>query len=124
MHRHFLTLAALSAFLAVGFGAFGAHGLKHLLTDTQMAVYKTAVEYHFWHALGLGLVGLLAERHPASGPLRWSGWLMFGGIVVFSGSLYALCLTGTTWLGMMTPFGGTAFLAAWLCFAVAAWRLE
>lgn len=124
MHRHFLTLAALSAFFAVGLGAFGAHGLKHLLTDTQMAVYKTAVEYHFWHALGLGLVGLLAERHPASGPLRWSGWLMFGGIVVFSGSLYALCLTGATWLGMMTPFGGTAFLAAWLCFAVAAWRLK
>lgn len=122
MHRHFLFLAALSACLAVGFGAFGAHGLKHFLTDAQMAVYKTAVEYHIWHALGLGLIGLLAERRPAARLLGWAGWLMFGGIVVFSGSLYLLCLTGATWLGMITPFGGTAFMAAWLTLAVAVWR--
>lgn len=119
MHRRFIFLAAVSASLAVAFGAFGAHGLKPLLTETQMAVYKTAVEYHMWHALGLGLVGLIAERRkPKSRWLGWAGWLMFGGIVLFSGSLYLLCLTGATWLGMITPFGGAAFIGAWICLAV------
>jgi uncharacterized membrane protein YgdD (TMEM256/DUF423 family) len=123
MHRHFLFIAAVAAFLAVGLGAFGAHGLRSLLTEAQMAIYRTGVEYHMWHALGLGLIGVLAERFPGQRLLAWAGWMMLGGILLFSGSLYLLCLTGATWLGMITPFGGTAFLAAWLLLAGAALRL-
>lgn len=75
-----------------------------------------------WHALGLGLVGVLPRQNPASRLLVWSGWLMFGGIVVFSGSLYVLSLTGVAWLGMITPIGGLAFICAWLLLAIAAWK--
>ncbi len=123
MYRRFLMIAALSAFTAVGFGAFGAHGLKARLDEHMLAVYQTGVQYHFWHALGLGLIATLARFHPASTLLRWAGILMFGGILVFSGSLYALAMSGVAWLGAITPFGGTAFLAAWLLVAVFAFRL-
>lgn len=124
MSRTFLILAALAAFLAVAFGAFGAHGLKGQLDETAMAVYRTAVDYHMWHALGLGLVGLLLDRYPAASLLRWAGWLMSGGILLFSGSLYALSLLGLRWLGMITPLGGLSFMAAWGLVALALWRLD
>ncbi|MBS1214877.1 MAG: hypothetical protein H6R26_3494 [Proteobacteria bacterium] len=124
MYKRFLMLAALSAFTAVGFGAFGAHGLKARLDEHMMAVYQTGVQYHFWHALGLGLIATLVRFHPASALLRWAGMLMFAGILVFSGSLYVLAISGIGWLGAITPFGGTAFLAAWLLVAMFAAKLD
>jgi uncharacterized membrane protein YgdD (TMEM256/DUF423 family) len=122
MSRLFLTLGAFNAFLAVGLGAFGAHGLKGRLSEHLLEVYHTGVEYHMYHALGLALVGAVAHWLPDSVALRWSGWAMLTGILLFSGSLYALSLTGIRGLGAITPLGGTAFLAAWLLLAVAAYR--
>lgn len=120
--RLFLTCAALAGALAVMLGAFGAHALKARLTPDMLAIYQTAVQYHFWHALALGLIGLLALHLPASVALRAAGWLMVTGLVVFSGSLYALALTGIRLLGAVTPFGGLAFIAGWLTLAWAVWR--
>lgn len=113
MSRIFLSLGALNAFLCVGLGAFGAHGLKKTLAADMLAVYQTGVQYHFYHALGLLVIGLLLLHFPGSRPITWSGWLMLAGIVLFSASLYALALTGMRGLGMITPFGGVAFLSAW-----------
>ena len=110
------------AFFAVALGAFGAHALKGRLSAEMLAVWHTGVEYHFFHALGLLAVGLLATQLPESALLKWSGWLMLAGIAAFSGSLYALALTGERWLGAITPFGGVAFLAAWALFVTAAVR--
>ncbi len=111
--RTLLVLAALAALLGVAFGAFGAHGLKGRLGETELAIYRTAVDYHLWHALGLGLIGLLVDRFPGSPYLHRAGWVMFAGILIFSGSLYALSLTGLRWLGMITPVGGVCFMIAW-----------
>lgn len=113
MSRIFLSLGALNAFLCVGLGAFGAHGLKKTLAADMLAVYQTGVQYHFYHALGLLVIGLLLLHFPRSKLIAWSGWLMMMGIVLFSASLYALSLTGMRGLGMITPFGGVAFLSAW-----------
>jgi len=118
MTHRFVQWAAFFAFLAVALGAFGAHGLKGHLSENDLSVYKTAVEYQMWHALGLGFIGLLQERLPQSKILNWSGWLMFFGILIFSGSLYALTLTGIRSFGMLTPFGGLSFLIAWLLVAL------
>jgi uncharacterized membrane protein YgdD (TMEM256/DUF423 family) len=115
----FLVVGAIAALLAVAFGAFGAHALKARIAPELMPVYRTGVEYHFYHALGLMLVGLAAFHLPESAYLRSAGWTMLAGIVLFSGSLYLLALTGLTWLGAITPFGGTAFIAAWALFATA-----
>lgn len=108
-----MVMAALTAMLAVAFGAFGAHGLKGRLGEAELAIYRTAVDYHQWHALGLGLIGILVDRYPGSRQLRWAGWIMFAGILIFSGSLYALSLSGMRWLGMITPLGGLCFMIAW-----------
>ncbi|MHB8668455.1 MAG: DUF423 domain-containing protein [Burkholderiales bacterium] len=115
----FLVAGCLAALLAVVFGAFGAHALKGRIAPELMPVYRTGVEYHFYHALGLILVGLAALHLPESAWLRGAGWAMLAGIVLFSGSLYLLALTGERWLGAITPFGGTAFIAAWALFAAA-----
>ena len=120
--RVFLAAGGLAALAAVALGAFGAHALKGRLSPEMLAVWHTAVEYHLFHALGLLAVGLLAAQLPASAPLKWSGWLMLAGIVLFSGSLYALALTGVRWLGAVTPAGGTAFLAAWALLVIAILR--
>ena len=117
--RLFLAIGAIAMFAAVGLGAFGAHALKEQLTPELLAVYRTGVEYHFYHALGLLAVGVVALRLPESKWLRASGWLMTAGILVFSGSLYALAFTGVRALGAITPFGGVAFLLAWVLFALA-----
>ena len=122
MHKRFLLASALAAFLAVALGAFAAHGLRGRLDEHLMEVFQTGVRYHFFHALGLGLIALLAKQYPGSKSLCWAGGLMVAGIVVFSGSLYLLALSRLSWLGMVTPFGGLAFLAAWLLLAVFAWR--
>jgi uncharacterized membrane protein YgdD (TMEM256/DUF423 family) len=117
--RLFLLLGGLAALLAVALGAFGAHGLKARIAPELLSVYKTGVEYHFYHALGLILVGLAAWRLPESVHLKAAGWAMLAGIVLFSGSLYLLSLTGLALLGAIAPFGGIAFLSAWALLAAA-----
>jgi len=122
--RWFLLLGAANAALAVLAGAFGAHGLNDSLPDNLMHAFNTGVTYHFWHALGLLVVGLTLERRRSSRLFRISGWLMLAGIVLFCGSLYALALSGIRVLGVITPFGGMAFIVAWCVYAVAAGRLS
>ncbi len=109
---------SLNAFLSVALGAFGAHGLKERLSADLLQTWETAVHYHQIHALGLILIGALIQWMPNSSLLNWAGALLFAGIVFFSGSLYVLCLTGVRSLGIITPFGGLAFLAGWLVLAV------
>jgi uncharacterized membrane protein YgdD (TMEM256/DUF423 family) len=104
--------------LGVAFGAFGAHIVEGMLTPDRFDVYQTAVQYHFYHALGLILIGALSQHLDATKWLRWSSWLITAGVVIFSGSLYLLTLTDTGWLGAITPIGGAAFIAGWLCLAV------
>jgi uncharacterized membrane protein YgdD (TMEM256/DUF423 family) len=118
----FLILGGINAALVVMLGAFGAHGLKAKLTAEMLAVYQTGVHYHLFHALGLLAVGLVATQIADSVWLKWSGWLMLAGIILFSGSLYVLSVSGMRWLGMVTPFGGAAFIAAWIVFVIAVAR--
>jgi uncharacterized membrane protein YgdD (TMEM256/DUF423 family) len=118
MRNNFLFLSALCALSGVGLGAFGAHGLKHILTPEMLEVYKTGVTYQMWHALGLGLIAVFKQQAPNEKLLCWAGWLMFAGILLFSGSLYLLAILNLKWLGMVTPLGGVAFLAAWLLVAL------
>lgn len=120
--RALLVFGALSAALAVILGAVGAHALKGRVDAQMLGVWHTAVEYHFYHSLGLLAVGVLVAHFPASAGLRLAGWLMAAGIVLFCGSLYLLVLTGTRWLGVVTPLGGTSFIVAWLVAAWGAWR--
>lgn len=115
----FLILGGINAALVVLFGAFGAHGLKTKLTADMLAVYQTGVHYHLFHALGLLAVGLVATQIADSVWLKWSGWLMLAGIILFSGSLYVLSVSGLRGLGMVTPFGGVAFIASWIVFVIA-----
>lgn len=121
--RQLTILAALNLMVAVGAGAFGAHGLKRMLTPELLAVWQTGVMYHLIHALGLFIIALLGARF-GSPLLSAAGIVMFVGIVLFSGSLYVLSLTGVHWLGAVTPIGGTAFLAAWAMVALAAYRAQ
>jgi uncharacterized membrane protein YgdD (TMEM256/DUF423 family) len=120
--RFCLLVAAIALAAAVIFGAFGAHALKGRLTSDLFAIYETAVQYHFWHALGLLAVALLMLHFPEASLLAWTAWLLIIGLIVFSGSLYALAFTGQRWLGAVTPIGGVAFIAAWLTLAWFAWR--
>jgi uncharacterized membrane protein YgdD (TMEM256/DUF423 family) len=115
----FLILGGINAALVVLLGAFGAHALKARLSVDILAVYQTGVHYHLFHALGLLAVGLVATQISDSAYLRWSGWLMLVGIILFSGSLYVLSVSGLRWLGMVTPFGGMLFIAAWILFVIA-----
>lgn len=116
-----LILGAVNALLCVVLGAFGAHALRTRLPEDLLAAWQTGVQYHFYHALGLLLIGLLALHWPQSGLIRASGWIMLAGIVLFSGSLYLMGLTNLRWLGMITPFGGFALIGAWalLCIGIA-----
>ena len=124
MAKTYLLIAALNGFLAVAFGAFGAHGLKQRLSADLLAVYQTGVQYQFYHTLALFLVAALMLHWPQNNSLRWSALLFCMGIVIFSGSLYVLSLTGARWLGAITPIGGVAFLAGWVALAVAVWKAE
>jgi len=119
--KTFLLLGAIAAFLAVAFGAFGAHGLRGRLSPEMMAVFESAVRYHMYHALALVLVALILGRMDGW-LIRTAGWCFVAGIILFSGSLYALALTGVKSLGMVTPVGGVLFLAGWLALAWGAWR--
>lgn len=118
MHKRFLFLGAACALVGVGMGAFGAHGLKTMLTPEMLAVYKTGVAYQMWHALGLVSIAVFSKQSSGSGLLNWAGWMMFAGIIIFSGSLYLLTILNVKWLGVITPFGGTAFLIAWLLVCI------
>ncbi len=120
--RPVLTVAAVLMFVAVGCGAFGAHALRARLAPDMLAVWQTAVQYHAWHALGLLAIGLVLLHWPERGLLGVAAWLLVAGIVLFSGSLYAMALTGIRGLGAVTPIGGLAFLGGWLCLAYACWR--
>ncbi len=114
-------LGALYGFIGVAFGAFGAHALRSRLTPELLAVWRTGVEYQFWHALALIAVGLLATTRP--GPLaNAAGWCFAIGVLLFSGSLYALTLSGVRVLGAVTPVGGLLFLIGWALLAVHAAR--
>jgi uncharacterized membrane protein YgdD (TMEM256/DUF423 family) len=117
MDRLFFGVGALSALVSVAAGAFGAHGLRVRLTPEYLAVFETAARYQMYHALGLLAVAWAITRWPGALPV-WAGWLFVAGTVLFSGSLYALALTGVRWLGAITPLGGVAFLAGWLCLAL------
>jgi len=123
MAKLFITLASLSGMLAVAFGAFGAHALRGRLDENMMSVFQTAVQYHFYHSLALLAVGVIALSQPQTALLRSSGYLFLVGIVVFSGSLYLLSMSGLRWLGAITPLGGLAFIAGWGCLAAASWKM-
>ncbi len=117
MYRKIIIAGAVNAFLAVALGAFAAHGLKQHFGEYELRIWQTAVDYQMAHALGLILIGLLAKTLEIN--LTKSGWIMLTGIILFSGSLYILSLTGIKALGMITPFGGMCFLIAWIWLGVA-----
>ncbi|MDG1581200.1 DUF423 domain-containing protein [Pseudomonas sp. GOM6] len=121
MLRAFMLLAAVFGFTGVALGAFAAHGLKGLLSAEYLAVFQTGVHYQMLHALALLGVAALAERLPAR-LAKAAGSLFVAGILLFSGSLYALTLSGLGQLGMITPLGGVCLLAGWLCLGLSAWR--
>lgn len=116
-----LTLGSLFAALGVGLGAFGAHTLKDRLTPEMLAIFETGAHYQLIHALALVAVGLAAAQWPAA-RFNPAGWAFLIGIVLFSGSLYVLAISGVRVLGAITPFGGVAFISGWILFALAAWR--
>jgi uncharacterized membrane protein YgdD (TMEM256/DUF423 family) len=122
MLRSFLMLAAFFGFTGVGLGAFAAHGLKSRLTAEYLAIFHTGVLYQLIHALALLGVAVLAAQLPGR-LVTWAGFSFALGIVLFSGSLYVLTLSGFSKLGIITPFGGLAFLVGWALLGVAAWRL-
>lgn len=113
--KNILMIAGISGALAVGLGAFGAHGLEPILIQNgRLDTFETAVSYHFYHTLGLLGLGILAVIKPSWKGLGLAAWGMFLGILIFSGSLYVLSLTGITWLGAITPIGGVGFIIGWL----------
>lgn len=123
MERLWMISAAVHGFLAVTLGAFGAHGLKSKLAGLadgadRMGWWQTASQYHLAHALAFGLCALAATRYPGTAAST-SGWLLHAGIAIFSGSLYVMALTGTRWLGAVTPIGGLCLLGAWLALGLA-----
>src|SRR3954471_8705543 len=118
MDRTFLLAGAVAGLIAVAFGAFGAHGLRGRLTPEMLAVFETGVRYQMYHALALLLVAALAARTPGTA-IAAAGWLFIAGIVLFSGSLYLLAVTGVTILGAITPIGGVAVSAGWGALVVA-----
>ena len=120
--KFYIILGAVFAFLAVAFGAFGAHALKNILTDHYAAVWETAVQYQMFHALGLIVIGILMSKS-LIGPtplLSRAGILMFIGVLLFSGSLYVLATTQIKILGAITPIGGVLFLISWILIIIAA----
>lgn len=122
MYRQIIISGAINAFMAVALGAFAAHGLKQRLGEYELTIWKTAVEYQMGHALGLILIGLLAKTLAIN--LNGPGWIMLCGIILFSGSLYVLSLSGIKTLGMITPLGGLCFLIAWLWLAFAIFKSQ
>jgi len=122
MPKTFLILGSLNTLLCIALGAFGAHGLKQILSTDMLTVYHTGVQYHFYHAFGMIVIGLLLMHFPKSRWLPISGWLMMTGIILFSFSLYVLSISGIRSLGMITPFGGVSFMSAWALVVYAIWK--
>ena len=116
----FLILGAINAFLAVALGAFGAHGLEGKITEKYLKTWNTAVQYQMFHAIGLFIVAFLAERFSQVNLITTAGWSLFVGIILFSGSLYVLSVSGIKILGAITPLGGVAFLLGWVLLLLAA----
>jgi len=121
MAKTIVMTASILLALAVALGAFGAHGLKSQLSTDMLQTFKTGVDYHFYHALGLLLIGILAVSYPSE-LVKWSAILLTAGIVLFSGSLYALAISGIKWLGAITPLGGLSFIAGWMLLFFAVWK--
>ncbi len=120
-----MAIAAILGGLAVASGAFASHALKEKLAERALEIFETGARYQMYHALALLLVALLLSRAEASQtPLMASGWAFVVGIALFSGSLYALSLSGIKWLGAITPLGGVAFIVGWGCLAIAAWGFK
>lgn len=120
--KFFLIAGAVNALLSVAFGAFGAHLLEGRVADKYLDTWQTAVQYQMFHAVGLMVIAILMSSSLLGplGSLNWAGYLMLAGIIIFSGSLYVLSLTGISILGAITPIGGVAFIAAWVMIIVAA----
>lgn len=121
--KRILQLAGLSGAIAVGLGAFGAHGLEALLIQNgRLDTFQTAVNYHFYHTLALLGIGILAALKPNWNGISFTAWCLVLGIIIFSGSLYALSLSGITWLGAITPLGGLAFIIGWGSLAFSSFK--
>jgi uncharacterized membrane protein YgdD (TMEM256/DUF423 family) len=119
--RIWLVIAALNGALAVAFGAFAAHGLSQQLDAHALGIFETGARYHMYHALAMGLAAL-AMQGSAARTATWSAALFLIGIILFSGSLYALAMTGKRMFAFVTPAGGASFLVGWVLLALAAWR--
>jgi len=121
MSRNFVLVGAVFAALSVAAGAFGAHSLKAIIPAEMLTVFETAARYQMYHALALLIIGGMAS-HVSERDIRIAGWCFVGGIVLFSGSLYVVALTGTRWVGAITPLGGAAFLSGWIALAWNLWQ--
>ena len=124
MTRIFLAIASVLGGISVVLGAFASHGLKGKLSESALAIWETGTKYQMYHALALFLTALLLHRLPHSLPLIVAGYAFIAGIIVFSGSLYTLSLSGIRWFGAITPLGGVALIIGWISLAVAAWGIE
>ena len=124
MTRIFLAIASALGGISVVLGAFASHALKDKLSDRALEIWETGTKYQMYHALALILVALLISRFPDSILLVVAGYAFVAGVTIFSGSLYALSLSGIKWLGAITPLGGAAFIIGWACLAVAALKIE
>lgn len=129
MHNTFIKAAAVLGALAVGLGAFGAHALRQKVCEAAINIFETGVRYQFYHVIALLAVGILF-RDFGNKWMTWAGWLFVAGIILFSGSLYALTYvkgtgkTAYTWIGAITPFGGLAFIAGWICIIIAIGKVK
>jgi len=124
MMNVFLLLAAASGALAVGLGAFGAHGLKQVVSPQMLAIWQTGVQYHFYHTLALFMLAVLMAKGTITTESVVAGVCFGAGIVCFSGSLYWLALGGPRWLGPVTPLGGLLFIIGWCALGVFAWKMK
>ncbi len=121
---NFLMIAAISGFVSVAMGAFGAHALKPMLTSDMANIYQTAAHYHLTHSIVLAMVGGLSLTYNIAGWLRFSAVSFLLGIILFSGSLYIYAISGVKWLGMITPIGGLALLIGWGALAISAYKIS
>ncbi|RXJ02760.1 DUF423 domain-containing protein [Anaerobacillus alkaliphilus] len=122
MLKLFLMIGSINMLIAVGLGAFGAHGLQGKLTERMLEIYQTGVHYHMIHAIAILIIAVVADRLGNPAMLTWAGWAMFIGIIFFSGSLYILSISGIKILGAITPIGGLFFMIGWVLLALAAFR--
>lgn len=120
--KPFAIIGSILALLGVAIGAFGAHGLEDKISEDMLANYQTGAQYQMYHALGLLLIGLIADKLSSSKLIRAAGWLLTVGVVIFSGSLYILSISGNKTFGAITPIGGVCFIIGWACLAIAIWK--